>query len=204
MPTIDSSHDEPDFTSGPHLVDIQASEGESLPEEMKDYFTPPQRSAQFYTDYVVQHLYFWEGGIDMMAVAGAAGQAVHARPVRRHAPIQKLAVFWQAQRIAKRPVLPHWDLSETNPNAVLLKMFFITTAPKPMPGGRLYAWTCEGLYLYGLYAPLKEGDALWSGCTPVGADWSDNLRTEGYQFSKDILRSLPPADYDENAAKAII
>lgn len=192
----------------PDDVEFADDEGGLLDEaeleaEARDYYTPAQKSAQFYTDYVVRHLRFWDSGVEMVPVAGPANQAIHARPVRRHAPVEKLVVFWQAERLGLRPVLPHWDLSETNPNAVLLRMFFVTTAPVLVPGGQVYPWRVEGIYVYGFFAPLTEGDPMYAGCTPVCMDAAENLKVEGYQFSRSLLYSKPPQDYDADAAKAI-
>lgn len=184
-----------------NLKELQAAENFS--EQPSDLYSNAQRENTFYPHYDIMSAIYTETGIQMMKVAAATG---FARPVRLNAPYSVKVVIWNAERIGLRPVLPAWEKKDGTPlngNEVLLKMIIVPHVPKLVPGGEMYYFKCEGVYVFGLCAALRAGDSFWAGCTPCAVDAADALKTEGYQFSEDILASLVPQDYIEESVKTI-
>lgn len=167
-----------------------------------DAFSAAQHSSQFYPSFSMQHMYYTRTGLDIMPIAGGAG-ANASRPVRLHSPCTKKAVIWEASRIGMRPVLPHPDTSETNPNEVLLKMLIIPHTPQLQPGGRVYLFAAEGCFIYGCFNALTIDDAHYAGASPCSMDQAEYLKLEGYQFSKELMLSKPPTDFDADLVKEV-
>jgi hypothetical protein len=158
-------------------------------------FSQEQASPGFYPNYEVRAYYLGATGLKQMPVAGVLGSTT--RNVRASAPYAKKLVMWKAHRVMTKPTLPHYDSG--NLNETLAWFFIVPHAPVLLPGGENYSFVVEGLYLYYLSNVPCLTDDFYSGVMPLYTAVAEDLKIQGYEFSRDLLRTLPPAPYTGTA-----
>ncbi len=156
-----------------------------------DRTSDEQASASFYPVFQIQTWIVGDVGLMQMPVAGALGSP--ARVVRKSAPFTKKIVYWKAQRLGEKPTLPHWDTG--NSNEVLARFLFCPMAPYNLLGGSQFLWICEGLYIYWLSNTPCFTDDFYTGIMPLYDATVEELKIQGYEFSRELLTSRPPAAY---------
>ena len=154
-------------------------------------YSADQSGPGFYPDFVTRSVYLGNTGLLQTPVAGPLGTS--ARVVRRSAPYAQRVVYWKAQRLVSKPTLPHWDTS--NANEVLAAFVIAPHEPVLLAGGENYYFVVEGLYRYFLYAVPCMTDDFYACVTALFTATAEDMKVQGYQFSRELLRSKPPAKY---------
>jgi hypothetical protein len=140
------------------------------------------------TAYAMTTVYDWDMGIAQQPLSGPAGNA--ADFVQLYAPTCRKLVYWVAQRIGSKPVLPSPSPADPN-NEVLLHKQISPAMPGSMPDGS-QVWTIAGVYTYGLAVPPEEDDPLSAGVSPLDQrTTADNLILAS-DFVKALLAPVPP------------
>ncbi len=156
------------------------------------HYSSAQASPAFYPGYRIETMYLGETGILQAPVAGPFGTP--AALLRKHGGFTQKVVVWEAWRYVEKPLLPHPDGG--NPNEVLAKFLIMPGSAVLLPGGQNYFYRCGGYYLYYLFAtPIVGTDDFYSGATPLFNTTAEQLKMQGFQFNKDLLKSNPPQSY---------
>ncbi len=154
-------------------------------------YSDQQSGPSFYPDFTVRTVYLGSTGLAQMPVAGALGTP--ARVVRLTAPYAKKIVWWRAYRLGQKPMLPHYDTGTTN--EALGWFMILPYEGVLLAGGENYSFVVEGLYLYYLFAVPCLTDDFYAGVTPLFTATTEDMKVQGYQFSRTLLRAKPPAPY---------
>jgi hypothetical protein len=160
----------------------------------KEHQSGEQDGREFYTTYKIKVFYCLDTGLVMGKPAGLPGAG--ASIMRIHAPVGKKFVYWRAERLGQKPVLPHPDAG--NANEVLQKAIVSPGEPVLQPGGNVVHYSAEGWYVYLQYKPLADGDTHAVPATPLMDLTAEDLNAKGFEFSRDILKSKPPAAFIQN------
>lgn len=130
-----------------------------------------------------------------------------AQSVHLFQPYTVKTVTWLAERFAAPPVCPHWNpqvapngqpalnadgTPRGNANEFLRRKRVKVLSPVLSPDGVNFVQRVRGVYVYGLYYPVEDGDTVWTGSLPTDNATAEFVAYNGLIFDRTILRSLPP------------
>lgn len=140
-----------------------------------------------FTQYLIESYYDWASGYFPSPVGAEAAPQL---TLKLHAPCEIHVIAWTAERIGAKPILPHWDISDSNPNEVLIKRRIYPSCPaRAMDGNQI--WRAAGVYTYALKAPIGDGATFFTGATPDTTFTPEELMLGQELFDRNILRSSP-------------